>query len=417
MPVKTSRVPHRSCVSFFALILGLLTLTGCSGSAKPPIVCSTSNGGDCSCGGSSTAACPAQVQEVLYSLGGTFSTGTQFQIFPINPTTGTLGSPAVESGVSLQGNIAITPSGQFYYAADDNEIYGYSIGPGGALTALTGSPFPEHFLNPLDMTVDPDGKFLYVSDTADASVAVFDIDSSTGAPSEVTGSPFSNNSLYTNRVALTPSGNFLYVIDGGSDTGIVGLSAYSVNRATGSLTPVSGGTFTYSGGDGEFFDIAVHPSGKFLYFSEDDGIHAFTIDSNTGALTQFPSQPLVALPSPFQITLNSSGTVLYVAVGGADTIAAYSLNPSSGALIEVAGSPYRIGPSPAPARVLFSFALDPLDQFLYVSEGEISSTFGIMEFSVNSGTGALTQLGIVPGESGSDFGPFWPVPFAAVRTP
>jgi hypothetical protein len=102
--------------------------------------------------------------------------------------------------------------------------------------------------------------------------------------------------------------------DGGSDSGIAGLSAYGMNQTTGTLTPISVGTFIFPSGSGsENLDVAVHPSGQFLYFTEDDGIRAFTIDQSTGALTPMSSGPLISLPFPFQIAMNSSGTVLYAA--------------------------------------------------------------------------------------------------------
>lgn len=409
MPAHRPRTPLKLC-----FVLAMSVIFAACGSSTPPVVCNASNGGNCSCAASGTAACPAERSEFLYSSGGTISSGLQFQIFPINPSTGTLGSPAIEAGIDF-GVMAITPSGQFYYAAEDNGIYGYSIGPTAALTALPGSPFPANFLNPLALTVDPTGTFLYVSDAYHSSLAGFAIDSSTGALSQVPGSPFSNN-FYTNRAALSPSGNFLYVVDGGSDSGIAGLSAYSVNRTTGTLTPISGGTFTYSGYGSENFDVAVHPSGQFLYFTEDDGIHAFTIDQSTGALTQISSPPLISVPYPMQLTMNSSDTVLYVGVGGDGTIAAYSINPSSGALTQVADSPYQVTPNPAPANVLFSFALDPLGQFLYVQGGN-ATTDGIVEFSVNPSTGALTQLGIVPDPSPPGIEINRPLLFTAVQVP
>ena len=334
MQLRNSWVARSPHFSLFPLILALLAMAGC-GSAKPSVVCNASSGGSCSCGGPGTSACPAEFSEVLYSAGGTNSTGLQFQIFPVNSATGTLGSPATQSNVDF-GAMAITHSGQFYYAAEDGEIYGYSIGPAGALAQLADSPFPANFLNPLAVTVDPTSKFLYVSDTYHSSLAGFAIDGSSGALSAVPGSPFPNNS-YTNHAAFTPSDSFLYVVDGGSDTGIAGVSGYSVNRTTGSLTAISGGSFTYPGYRSEYFDVAVHPSGDFLYFTENDGIHAFTIDQSTGSLTQISSGSLISVPYPMQLTMNSSGTVLYVAVGGAGTIAAYSINPSTGALTEARG--------------------------------------------------------------------------------
>jgi 6-phosphogluconolactonase len=401
--------------SHLALMAFLVVLSACAGSPKTVVVCNGSSAGSCSCGTAATAACPAEDPEFLYYVGGTSSTGLQFQIFPINSSTGVLGSPAIENNVSLSGVMAVVPAGPFYYAIGSSGIDGYSVGGSGTLSPLAGSPFAANFFNPLAVAVDPLGKFLFVSDTYNANIDVFAIDASTGGLSQVPGSPFSNNTLYTNSAALTPSGNFLYVVDGGSDSGIAGLSAYSVDRTTGALTPVSGGSFTYSGYDSEYFDVAVHPNGQFLYFTETDGIHAFSINQSTGVLTPLTSAPLVALPSPMQLGFNAAGTVLYVGVGGAGTIAAYSVNSSSGALTGVAGSPYSLGYNPAPASAVDVFALDASGQFLYTLAN--GGQPGVMEFSVDAGSGALTQLGIVSDTSSFGIGGTWPVPFAVVKVP
>ncbi len=390
MPIHTSWAPRRSNLLLVALIMAVLAAAGCGG-------------------GRSNSFTPV---EVLYSTGGTFNTGLQFQIFPINPATGTLGPPAMQNNIFF-GPTAITPSGRFFYAVG-SAIYGYSIGPEGMLTPLPGSPFAENF-SALKLTIDPTGKFLYVSDSFHSSLAGFAIDSSTGTLTPVPGSPFPNK-FFTNRAAFNPSGTFLYVVDGGSDSGIAGLSGYSVDPTTGSLTPISGGSFTFSSSGSENFDVAVHTSGLLLYFTENDGIHGFTINPSTGVLTPISSGPLVALPSPMQLKMNSLGTTLYVAVAGAGTIAAYSVNPTTGGLTEVAGSPYQVVPNPAPAAVVFHFSLDPLGQFLY-SEGAQPNVGGIVEFNVNSSTGGLTQLGFVPVPQPPEPGNPGPLPFVTEQLP
>lgn len=103
-------------------------------------------------------------------------------------------------------------------------------------------------------------------------------------------------------------------------------------------------------------------------------------------------------------------------MGGAGTIAVFSINSSTGVLTEVAGSPYQVNPNPAPAAVLFSFVLDPLGQFLYAQGGN-ASTFGIVEFSINSGTGGLTQLGIVSDPTPGAIQINLHLPFTAVKLP
>ena len=108
---------------------------------------------------------------------------------------------------------------------------------------------------------------------------------------------------------------FAYVVNGGAHT----VSAYSINSSTGALTQVSGSPFaTGTGPQG----IAADPAGKFLYVA------------NYGA-------------------------------GGGNTVSAYMINASSGALTQVSGSPFTIGSSGSGPIAL---AVDPTGKFLYAAK-------------------------------------------------
>ena len=77
------------------------------------------------------------------------------------------------------------------------------------------------------------------------------------------------------------TGKFVYVINEGPNN----ISAYSINAATGSLTPVSGSPFTA----GKYTEnVAVDPTGKFVYVTNwgDGNISAYTVNASTGALTR-----------------------------------------------------------------------------------------------------------------------------------
>ena len=71
---------------------------------------------------------------------------------------------------------------------------GYSLGAGGALTALAGSPFAAGG-GPSAAAVDPAGNFLYVANAVSGNVSVFAIEAGTGALSAVSGSPYAAGTL------------------------------------------------------------------------------------------------------------------------------------------------------------------------------------------------------------------------------
>jgi 6-phosphogluconolactonase (cycloisomerase 2 family) len=120
------------------------------------------------------------------------------------------------------------------------------------------------------------------------------------------------------------------------------LTAYSIDPSTGGLT-TSGNqpvTFPVAWPFGGITRIAIDPSGRFLYLLHYTGIHAYTIDQNTGALTEVAGSPFNPGSANF-LTFDKSGTHLYVAsptspIAPVNTlISAFSVD-SSGALVPLA---------------------------------------------------------------------------------
>ena len=90
--------------------------------------------------------------------------------------------------------MAVDATGKFAYVANEmsNNVSGYTINPTtGALTAISGSPFPLFpGIRPFSVTADPTGKFVYVANFNSDNVSGFAIDPSTGALTAISGSPF-----------------------------------------------------------------------------------------------------------------------------------------------------------------------------------------------------------------------------------
>jgi DNA-binding beta-propeller fold protein YncE len=104
------------------------------------------------------------------------------------------GSPFPAGSTPL--GIVMTPDGKHLYVANqgDGTISGYSIGSGGALTALSGSPFADGSgTSPTAVAIDRDGKYLFVTNESTDAIAVYAIGRS-GAVKQVSGSPFAEKS-------------------------------------------------------------------------------------------------------------------------------------------------------------------------------------------------------------------------------
>jgi PKD repeat protein len=126
---------------------------------------------------------------------------------------------------------------------------------------------------------------------------------------------------------MTPDGRFLYVADAGTGK----ISGYVVNSVTGDLSalpdsPYGAGTAT-SAPSG----LAVAPSGGFLYASlkGDGAVAGFAIEPTTGALTALTGSPYAdgaAGSLPAGIAISPDGTRLLLANSGDGTIGRYVLS-------------------------------------------------------------------------------------------
>jgi 6-phosphogluconolactonase (cycloisomerase 2 family) len=87
-------------------------------------------------------------------------------------------------------SVTVDPSGKFAYVTNQtsNDVSAYTINSTtGALTSV--GVFAAGTL-PLSVTVDPSGKFAYVANTQSANVSAYTINTTTGALSEIPGGPF-----------------------------------------------------------------------------------------------------------------------------------------------------------------------------------------------------------------------------------
>ena len=139
------------------------------------------------------------------------------------------------------------------YNATDTIVDAYSIGSGGTLTAISGSPFSAAGDFSAALLLSPDNKTLFVSNTfgtlAVASVAA------DGSPSFLALSPFlMNNASTPAGIATSADGRFLYVANF-----LNFVSVFNV-AADGTPTEVAGSPFkTGASGSGGLRSLAAFP--------------------------------------------------------------------------------------------------------------------------------------------------------------
>jgi 6-phosphogluconolactonase len=140
---------------------------------------------------------------------------------------------------------------------------------------------------------------------------------------------------------------------------------------------------------------------QFLYVPN-TGTHdisAYTINPATGALSTVPGSPFASGKSPQSVTPDPAETILYSSNSGAATAPSTPTAPnistyviaSTGALSEVTGSPFAFmgsGASPGSLQSPLTFAAS--GKFAYASA--VNGALSIYAMSVSPATGALTTI-------------------------
>ncbi|SPF46807.1 putative 6-phosphogluconolactonase [Candidatus Sulfopaludibacter sp. SbA4] len=229
-----------------------------------------------------------------------------------------------------------------------------------------------------------EGQFAYVTNSSDGTVSGYSLNPASGALTAVPGSPFPSYGPLPQAIAITSNNKFAYVANTlGND-----LFAYAINAGNGALTPAAGTTIAslYSTGSGPTA-VAVDATGKFVYAANyyDNDVSAFTIDPGSGALTAVAGSPFAAGLNPYAVAIHPTGRFAYVVNNGDGTVSAYSINTASGALTPVTGSPFG-----ATAGANF-VALDPTGKFAYVTATNGLSG-SLSAYTINASTGALTAV-------------------------
>jgi 6-phosphogluconolactonase (cycloisomerase 2 family) len=331
-------------------------------------------------------------------------------VFRLDPQSGAL-TPVQEVPSANPSFVALDPSKQFLYVTNEIDDYegkksgsieAYAIDPdAGTLKLLNrqslNSPIPAH------LAVDPTGKYVVVGNYigGDFSVLPIGSDGRLGPVSGVlkdTGSGPNKErqeAPHPHSVVFDPNGRFIAAADLGIDKvqifrlingGLERVSETSVapgagprhlafshdgkllyviaelnatvtvlgyDPATGKLGEIVQTISTeppgYSGPHSTA-EIAVHPSGKFLYGSNRgaQSIVGYRIDPATGKLSVigFASQ---GVNFPRNFAIDPSGKWLYVANQKADTIVQFEINPETGELKPTG----QVTPSITPVAIVF----------------------------------------------------------------
>ena len=233
-------------------------------------------------------------------------------------------------------------------------------------------------LNPMAMeaAIDPSGNYFY--EAVAPGIWGFTINRQTGDLTEMPNAPFAPSQNF-DAIVVDQLGKFVYAYGGGQVFG------YTIQAGTGQLTPIVGSPFGAAPSGQQFFipsdRMAVSQNDNFLYVASSTGIVAYTIEPTTGALTVVSGSPfggsaggaytIVAPSSGFLYETTQPGTKLTPIFG-------YSIDQTTGALSPIPGSPFTPGCN---ANNLTS----PVNgKFLFAA--------GCGMYQIDASTGALSHL-------------------------
>ena len=318
----------------------------------------------------------------------------------INGATGaiTRGAETPQVQNTSPTGIALLPSKKFLYAINSSShadsISIFNVASDGTL-ALSGTPTPAGN-GPNDAVIDPSGKYLLVTNNFGNNVSVYSIDASSGALSEVAGSPFPANSNPA-EILITPSGKFVYV----TNPGIGMVTAFSFSNGVLTQLPTS----PVPSGAGAI-GLAVDGSERFLYVanpsasnpppsSTTGNISGFNIDPSTGALGTMPGSPFTATngKGPSAVTVDPSGRFVYATTTGSSfSIWGFTISATNGQLVAATNSPFSLT-----AGGLFAL-IDPSGNYLYIGSQDAN---GIAGYTYDPSTGAPTAITGSPFSTGA----------------
>lgn len=245
---------------------------------------------------------------------------------------------------------------------------------------------------PAHISIDPKGKFAYVSNYGGGSFVVYPIneDGSLGKASDVvqhegsSAHPTRQQRPHVHSAIPSNDGKYVYV----SDLGIDKIMIYEVSdegKLRAAKSPYASNVPT--SGPRHF---AIHPNGKFGFSAEElsSTIASFEINSQTGELTAL--ERVTMLPSGFQgensaadIHVSPDGKYLYASNRGHESIVIFSIDQKTGKL-KLVGHESTQGKHPR------NFYIDPSGEFVFVAN---MNTDNVVLYQRDSVSGKLTPVG------------------------
>jgi 6-phosphogluconolactonase len=321
--------------------------------------------------------------------------------FRFDAEKGQLKSIGVAAESADPSFLAVHPNGKFLYAVNEIGNFNGGTGGAVSAFSIDAKTGALKFLNqvptrgagPCHLSLDKNGAFVLVANYDGGSIASFPVhdDGTLGTAAgfvQHSGSGPNKERQegpHAHWIGTSPDDRFALAVDLGLDQVIV----YGFDSTKGIFTPMLSGFAKVKPGAGPRH-LAFHPNGRFAYvLSEmDSSVTVFSYQEKTAALKSL--QTISALPKDYsgrkeaaEIAVHPSGKFLYTSNRGHDSIAIFEINPAKGTLTSL-GQVLTGGKTPR------HFAIDPTGAYLLAENQESNN---IVVFKIDAATGSLTPTG------------------------
>jgi 6-phosphogluconolactonase len=321
--------------------------------------------------------------------------------YRFDPEKGQLTSIGVAAETADPSFLAVHPNGKYLYAVNEISTFNGGAGgavSAFSIAAKTGAlqfldQVPTRGAGPCHVSVDKNGAYVLVANYDGGSIASFAVqeDGSLGTASGFVQHSGSGpdkerqEGPHAHWIGASPDNRFALAVDLGLDQVIV----YGFDSSKGIFTPMLSGFAKVKPGAGPRH-LAFHPNGKFAYvLSEmDSSVTVFSYQAKNGAFS--PLETISAVPKDYagrkeaaEIAVHPSGKFLYTSNRGHDSIAIFEINPAKGTLKSL-GQVLSGGQTPR------HFAIDPTGSYLLAENQESNN---IVVFHIDPATGNLTPTG------------------------
>ncbi len=331
----------------------------------------------------------------------TGTTSQGIYVSRLDTASGELSAPALAAQTVNPSFVAIEPHHRFLFAVNETDHFnGQASGSVTAfrLDASTGKlefldQQPSGGTGPCHITVDSTGKYVLVANYNSGSVAVLPVQANgfIGPPTAViqhhgsSVNPQRQAGPHAHCVAVDAVTHHVFACDLGLDKVMI----YRLNESNGALTTNEIPWAEVKPGSGPRH-IVFHPDGRHAYVISEMGstLTAFDYDREHGALTEI--QTVSTLPEDFhgvntcaEVAVHPSGKFVYASNRGDDSLAVFAVDRTSGRLDFVERQSTR-------GKVPRCFGIDPTGQYLIAANQNSDS---VVVFRINAQTGQLTWTG------------------------